>query len=36
MPASKLAYFIVLAEENKVDQAEIKLFYIKHTNMGIN
>lgn len=36
MPASKLAYFIVLAEENKVDQAEIRLFYTKYTNMGKN
>lgn len=36
MPTSKLAYFIVLAEENKIDQAKMKLFYIKYSNMGMN
>lgn len=35
MLGSKLAYFFVLAEENKVDQAEVKLFYIKYSNMGM-
>lgn len=36
MPASKLASFIVLVEEDKVDQAEMKLFYIKYTNVGMH
>lgn len=36
MPTSSLAYFIVLAEGNKVAQAEIKLFSTKYTSMGMN
>lgn len=36
MPTLSLAYFIVPAEGNKVAQAEIKLFHIKYTNMGMN
>lgn len=36
MPNSSLVYFIVLAEGKKVAQAEIKLFCIKYTTVGMN
>lgn len=36
LPTSGFDSFIVLAEWHKEAQAEIKLFYIKYTNMGMN